>query len=59
MLGQDTEVKLPVYEQSVDLPGGIEDGGVKAREAREGLTGAMRQERRRKIKEDNFLRAMG
>lgn len=58
MLGQDSEVKIPVYEQSVDLAGGSDDVG-KALEARGELTGAMRKERRRKIKEDNFLRAMG
>lgn len=59
MMGQDSEVKIPVYEQSVDLAGGAGEGVEKAREAREELTGAMRKERRRKIKEGNFLRAMG
>jgi large subunit ribosomal protein L54 len=53
--------KIPVYEQSVDLPGG--EGGLEAaKEAgrvREGLTRAMREKRRKGIKEDNFLRAMG
>lgn len=58
MLGQDTEQKIPLFEQSVDLAGGADEVD-KAREAREELTGAMRKERRRKIKEDNFLRAMG
>ena len=53
--------KVPLYEQSVDLPGG--DGSVEgsklAGEARSGLTKAMRDKRRKAIKEDNFLRAMG
>lgn len=47
---QNAEQKVPMFEQSVDLAGG---------EQRQELTGAMRKERRRKIKEDNFLRAMG
>lgn len=54
--------KVPLYEQSVDLPGG-EDGSLQgskeAGAAREGLTKAMRDKRRKAIKEDNFLRAMG
>ena len=53
---------MPLYEQSVDLPGG-EDGSLRgskeAGAAREGLTKAMRDKRRKAIKEDNFLRAMG
>ncbi|KAM0718503.1 hypothetical protein Q7P37_005573 [Cladosporium fusiforme] len=53
--------KVPLYEQSVDLPGG--DGSLEsakqAGEARGGLTKAMRDKRRKGIKEDNFLRAMG
>ena len=55
--------KVPVYEQSVDLPGGDERGSVrgnvKADQARGELTSAMRNQRRARIKEDNFLRAMG
>ncbi|OQO06094.1 hypothetical protein B0A48_08682 [Cryoendolithus antarcticus] len=58
---EDMVPKVPLYEQSVDLPKG--DGSVKgaleAGEAREGLTKAMRGERRRVIKEKNFLKAMG
>lgn len=54
--------KVPLYEQSVDLPGGG-DGSLEAAkeagEARGGLTKAMRDKRRKAIKEDNFLRAMG
>jgi hypothetical protein len=53
--------KVPMYEQSVDLPGG--DGSLEAAkeagQARSGLTKAMRDKRRKMIKEDNFLRAMG
>jgi large subunit ribosomal protein L54 len=53
--------KIPVYEQSVDLPGGDGslEGAKQAGEARGGLTKAMRDKRRKGIKEDNFLRAMG
>lgn len=58
LLGQDQEEQIPLFEQSVDLAGGENDTG-RAQEAREELTGSMRKERRRKIKEDNFLRAMG
>jgi len=54
--------KVPLYEQSVDLPGGG-DGSLEAAkeagQARSGLTKAMRDKRRKAIKEDNFLRAMG
>ena len=53
--------KVPLYEQSVDLPGG--DGSLEAAkeagQARSGLAKAMRDKRRKMIKEDNFLRAMG
>lgn len=52
--------KVPLYEQSIDLPGGDGSfaGAVEAGEAREELTRSMRGKRRSKIKEDNFLRAM-
>ncbi len=54
------EPKVPIYEQSIDLPSG--DGTVagnqNAGEAREGLTQAMRRNRRAKIKEGNFLKGM-
>ncbi|KAL1643278.1 hypothetical protein SLS58_004949 [Diplodia intermedia] len=53
--------KVPVYEQTVDLPAG--DGSAKgslhADRAREDLTKAMRTQRRKQIKEANFLKAMG
>nr|POF26207.1 54s ribosomal protein l37, mitochondrial [Quercus suber] len=52
--------KVPLYEQSVDLPtgeGGLEDS-LEAGAARRELTRAMRQKRKAAIKEDNFLRSM-
>lgn len=53
--------KVPVYEQSVDLPAGdgSVQGSLKADKAREDLTKAMREKRRKAIKEANFLKAMG
>ncbi|EME88014.1 uncharacterized protein MYCFIDRAFT_125120 [Pseudocercospora fijiensis CIRAD86] len=52
--------KIPLYEQSIDLPfgDGTVQGSLRASEARDELTRAMRQKRRSKIKEDNFLREM-
>lgn len=52
--------KIPLYEQSIDLPygDGTAQGNMQAGEARDELTKAMRQNRRSKIKEDNFLREM-
>ena len=52
---EGTEQRVPVYEQSVDLPSG--DAGT-ALEAREELNAAMREKRRKEIKEANFLRGM-
>ena len=53
------DVQVPLEEQSIDLPAGMgEEESDKALEAREGLTNAMRLARRRKIKENNFLRGM-
>ncbi|TKA82622.1 hypothetical protein B0A55_01362 [Friedmanniomyces simplex] len=53
--------KVPLYEQSVDLPAGdgTLEGAMEAGEARRALNQAMRDQRRKKIKEDNFLRGMG
>ncbi|KAF2875021.1 mitochondrial ribosomal protein L37-domain-containing protein [Massariosphaeria phaeospora] len=53
--------KVPIYEQTVDLPAGdgTLEGAVKAASAREELTKAMRTKRRGTIKEANFLKAMG
>lgn len=52
-------VKVPLEEQSIDLPGGVGlEEGVDAQSAREELNNAMRKARRRRIKENNFLRGM-
>ncbi|KAK5004016.1 hypothetical protein LTR28_009460, partial [Elasticomyces elasticus] len=52
--------KIPLYEQSVDLPAGDGSviGAMQAGKVRAELTRAMRDKRRSVIKEDNFLRAM-
>ncbi|KAF2773321.1 hypothetical protein EJ03DRAFT_341107 [Teratosphaeria nubilosa] len=52
--------KIPLYEQSIDLPAGDStlEGALEAGEARHELTKAMRDQRRKKIKEDNYLRGM-
>ena len=50
---------VPLEEQSIDLPAGTSiEEGAKALEAREKLNTAMRKARRKKIKENNFLRGM-
>ncbi|KAK4560881.1 hypothetical protein LTR86_005461 [Recurvomyces mirabilis] len=53
--------KIPLYEQSIDLPAGdgTVEGAMQAGEARGELNQSMRGMRRKKIKEDNFLRGMG
>ncbi|USP77099.1 hypothetical protein yc1106_04373 [Curvularia clavata] len=53
--------KVPLYEQTIDLPAGdgTLEGAVQAAEARDELTKAMRNKRRAAIKEANFLKAMG
>ena len=52
--------KVPLYEQTIDLPAG--DGSLNAAkesgQARQELTKAMREKRRSKIKEANFLKEM-
>lgn len=55
------EPKIPIYEQTVDLPmgDGSPEGAAQAASAREELTKAMRNKRRATIKEANFLKAMG
>ncbi|KAI5369577.1 Putative ribosomal protein L37 [Septoria linicola] len=52
--------KIPLYEQTIDLPGGdgTLQGNKQAYRAQDDLTKAMREKRRSKIKEDNFLREM-
>lgn len=52
---EEAEQRVPIYEQSVDLPN---RDPLEAREAREELTSAMREKRRKDIKEGNFLRGM-
>ncbi|KAG9527210.1 hypothetical protein E4T50_00770 [Aureobasidium sp. EXF-12298] len=53
--------KIPLHEQTIDLPAGdgTLQGAIDAMEARDALTKAMRKNRRAKIKEANFLKAMG
>jgi len=52
-------VKVPLEQQSIDLPAGMGlEEGMNAQGAREDLNAAMRKARRRRIKENNFLRAM-
>lgn len=53
--------KIPIYEQTIDLPAGNGslEGAIEAAAARDGLTKAMRDKRRAGIKEGNFLKAMG
>jgi len=55
------ERKIPLQEQSIDLPAGdgTMEGALKAGQARSDLTKAMRAKRRSSIKEANFLKAMG
>lgn len=52
--------KVPLYEQTIDLPSGdgTEAGALEAVRARQDLTKAMREKRRSTIKEANFLRTM-
>ena len=54
------EKKIPIYEQTVDLPtsDGTLEGAAGAEMAREVLTRAMRKKRRADIKESNFLKTM-
>lgn len=64
MAGGDLEAlapKVPIPEQSINLPGkhgaSLEEN-LEALKARDGLTRAMRIERKAKIKERNFLKSM-
>ncbi|KAK3354825.1 mitochondrial ribosomal protein L37-domain-containing protein [Neurospora tetraspora] len=53
--------KIPLQKQSVNLPGAVNAGvadAVVADEKREELRKAMRKERKAKIKESNYLKAM-
>ncbi|KAL1302494.1 hypothetical protein AAFC00_002884 [Neodothiora populina] len=53
--------KIPMHQQTVDLPpgDGSLQGAMEAASARDSLTKSLRKERRAKIKEANFLKAMG
>jgi large subunit ribosomal protein L54 len=57
---QEVTLKIPLYEQTIDLPSGdgTEAGNLEAARARQELTKAMREKRRATIKEANFLRTM-
>ena len=53
--------KIPLSKQSLNLPGSVAGGvqeAVVADDKREELRKAMRKERRAKIKEANYLKAM-
>ncbi|ORY04023.1 mitochondrial ribosomal protein L37-domain-containing protein [Clohesyomyces aquaticus] len=54
------EPKIPIYEQTIDLPtgDGSVQGALEAASARKELNKAMRVKRRGTIKEANFLKAM-
>ncbi|KAJ5042083.1 mitochondrial 54S ribosomal protein mL54 [Drepanopeziza brunnea f. sp. 'multigermtubi'] len=57
----EPEVRVPLTQQSIDLPAneeGTVEGALVAEGKRQELRGAMRRERRKKIKEANFLRGM-
>lgn len=52
-------IAVPLHEQSIDLPAGSgEEQTREAQDARDNLTKSMRNARRKKIKEANFLRGM-
>ncbi|KAF2498351.1 hypothetical protein BU16DRAFT_443636, partial [Lophium mytilinum] len=53
--------KIPIYEQSIDLPAGngTVQGAIQAAAVRKELQKAMRVKRRGTIKEGNFLKTMG
>lgn len=53
--------KIPITQQSVDLPANAEgsvQGALEAERVREDLTAALRKERRKGIKNSNFLKSM-
>lgn len=53
--------KVPLQHQSIDLPSNEEgslEGALGAVDKRDEVTKAMRAERRKKIKETNFLKSM-
>lgn len=53
--------KIPLHEQSIDLPGAQNDsfeGAMEAAQARHELKRALRKDRKAKIKEANYLKTM-
>jgi large subunit ribosomal protein L54 len=56
----DRQSAIPVEQQSIDLPAGdgTATGALEAMRAREEITEAMRRNRRKAIKEGNFLKNM-
>lgn len=55
------EPKVPLHQQSIDLPSnerGTVKGAMVSKKAIKDVTVAMRQERRAKIKEGNFLKGV-
>lgn len=59
--GNFQEIKVSMTQQSIDLPSnedGTLAGATDAEEARRELRVAMRNERRKKIKEKNYLRSV-
>lgn len=53
--------KIPISQQSIDLPQNVEgsvDGALEAIDKREEVRKAMRGDRRAKIKETNYLKSM-
>lgn len=55
------EPKIPIQHQTIDLPSnpdGNVEGALEAVEARSELRSAMRVDRRKKIKESNYLKSV-
>jgi large subunit ribosomal protein L54 len=53
--------KIPLTQQSIDLPANEEgtiEGALEAEAKRKELRSALREERRKKIKETNYLKSM-
>lgn len=55
------QLKIPITHQSIDLPSneeGTMEGALEAEETRNELRAAMREQRRKKIKEANYLKSV-
>jgi len=53
--------KIPITQQSTDLPSneeGTMEGALEAEETRKELRAALREQRRKKIKEANYLKSV-